>query len=343
MKKGKKLDLKVKNKIMRAVCSIILCISLMCVLYVSSQIAANYDAPWNTFAPLLLALSMIFLGIYEILYFVYRKWNEKSNLDYEYLAYGIVSIVIGFVVLFFGEGLIVFGVVSLLFLLIPIIKRVLAIVKNHKARNIICNIILIAICIFYVVDICLNLGQTTASAYIVFASSTGIIIAVTCFSNICKIALSHINGEILSKIIRKTYAGEVILGLGLLMIAFSLILRTVEDSIKTFWDALWYCFMLVTTIGFGDLTSVTFLGRVLSVVLGLYGLVVVALVTSIIVNFYGEVKNKDEEKKSEDGEDNLVTEDSSFETSEEDIEQKETSTEDCEDTSVEESEPKVFL
>jgi hypothetical protein len=44
----------------------------------------------------------------------------------------------------------------------------------------------------------------------------------------------------------------------------------------------------VTTIGFGDLTAVTDFGRILSVILGAYGIVVVALITSIIVNFYGE-------------------------------------------------------
>ncbi len=55
-------------------------------------------------------------------------------------------------------------------------------------------------------------------------------------------------------------------------------------------DALWYCFALVTTIGFGDITAVTDLGRTMSVVLGIYGIIVVALITSIIVNFYGEIK-----------------------------------------------------
>ena len=49
-------------------------------------------------------------------------------------------------------------------------------------------------------------------------------------------------------------------------------------------------FALVTTIGFGDITAVTDLGRTMSVVLGIYGIIVVALITSIIVNFYGEIK-----------------------------------------------------
>ena len=67
----------------------------------------------------------------------------------------------------------------------------------------------------------------------------------------------------------------------------------------SFLDSMWYCFAIVTTIGFGDVTAVTPLGRVLSVVLGVYGIVVVALITSIIVNFYGEVrKGMDDDRET---------------------------------------------
>ena len=77
-------------------------------------------------------------------------------------------------------------------------------------------------------------------------------------------------------------------------------------------DALWYCFAIVTTIGFGDVASVSVIGRILSVILGFYGIIVVAVITSIIVNFYNETKyigkkedteedtsqNKDDENKN---------------------------------------------
>ena len=52
---------------------------------------------------------------------------------------------------------------------------------------------------------------------------------------------------------------------------------------------------MVTTIGFGDVTVSSFLGRLISVVLGVYGIIVVALITSIIVNFYGEIKKTTDE------------------------------------------------
>jgi len=73
-----------------------------------------------------------------------------------------------------------------------------------------------------------------------------------------------------------------------------------DPSFDHFEDALWYCFAVVTTIGFGDLTATTLVGRILSVILGMYGIVVVALITSIVVNFYGEMKKVDPEDELEE-------------------------------------------
>ena len=85
----------------------------------------------------------------------------------------------------------------------------------------------------------------------------------------------------------------------MLIAAFSYVLEFTEDSIKTYGDGLWYCFAIVTTIGFGDFTAVTIAGRLLSVILGIYGIIVVALVTSIIINFYGEIKDVPDEDDEE--------------------------------------------
>jgi len=113
------------------------------------------------------------------------------------------------------------------------------------------------------------------------------------------IVFSRISFSVLKEIVVKTHAAEIIFGLLLLIVTFSLLLTFFEPNMGSFKDALWYCFAIVTTIGFGDLTAVTDFGRVLSVILGAYGIVVVALITSIIVNFYGEMK-KSPEKGSEE-------------------------------------------
>ena len=53
----------------------------------------------------------------------------------------------------------------------------------------------------------------------------------------------------------------------------------------------------MTTIGFGDFAATTVIGRLITVVLGMYGIVAVAVVTSIIVNFYNETSGKNDAKK----------------------------------------------
>ena len=137
-------------------------------------------------------------------------------------------------------------------------------------------------------------------------------IMVQVFVRLLAISLSQIRFDILKKIFIKSMATEVLVGLMILIISFSLVLPSYEPSIENFGDALWYCFAIVTTIGFGDITAVTPVGRLLSVILGIYGIIVVALVTSIIINFYTETKDvkmsddsgdeENEEKEQEDPE-----------------------------------------
>jgi hypothetical protein len=113
-------------------------------------------------------------------------------------------------------------------------------------------------------------------------------------------AFSSIQLKGIIKIMRKTYAFEVLYGLVVLVLSCSLYFAVMEPSIPTFEDGLWYSFAVFTTIGFGDLTVSSTFSRVLTVILGLYGIVVVAVLTSIIVNFYNETKDKDlSEEKDE--------------------------------------------
>ena len=112
------------------------------------------------------------------------------------------------------------------------------------------------------------------------------------------LAFRNIRFDILLRVASRSMAVEILSGLMILVFAFSLLLTSIEPGMTSFFDALWYCFALVTTTGFGDITAVTTVGRLLSFILGAYGIIVVALVTSIIVNFYAELKNEESEKGS---------------------------------------------
>ena len=97
------------------------------------------------------------------------------------------------------------------------------------------------------------------------------------------------------KIIRETKVIEEFVGLFILVFVFSYIFYRIEPTIETYGDGIWYSFALVTTTGFGDYVVVTPLGRILSIILGFYGIFIIAIVTSVIVNFYQQ-KIKDESK-----------------------------------------------
>ncbi len=174
-----------------------------------------------------------------------------------------------------------FRIVAWLYEASLIFSRVLTILRDHSRRSTLINLALIAV-------IVILMWQMEMISMILF-------IAWQCVAHVGTIAFSRIDMPTLKKIIRKTYAAEILFGIVLLIVAFSLVLPHLEEGITTFNDALWYCFAIVTTIGFGDFAAVTPMGRILSVILGLYGIVVVALITSIIVNFYGEMKADDDE------------------------------------------------
>ena len=102
--------------------------------------------------------------------------------------------------------------------------------------------------------------------------------------------------NVVSKIIKKSLAKEILLSLVIIIILCSVYFTVVEENITSYVDALWYSFAVITTMGFGDVYVATTLGRILSVILGICGIAAVALFTSFIVNFYNEMNKKREDR-----------------------------------------------
>ena len=176
------------------------------------------------------------------------------------------------------------------YLLVLAANRVLSIIRNHKPRNVVFNVLLT----IFIVYLTLSLYFVHEKDYAIILLFHLVVIASAALGHIIVISFSQMRFGVLKKILRKTYAAEILFGLVLLMISFSFVFTALESGIPSFTDALWYCFSVVTTIGFGDYTVVSLASRVLTVILGIYGIVVVALITSVIVNFYNEVKHEDE-------------------------------------------------
>lgn len=178
--------------------------------------------------------------------------------------------------------------VTILHALALLTDHIFAIIMNRRTRSTLFRVAFILLLLF---SVSLLFYDYTVALFVLLGLTM-----VRIFYYIVRISFSQIRMDVLRKILKKTYALEILLGLMMLIIAFSIVLPQFEFGIPTFGDALWYCFAIVTTIGFGDFSAVTVPGRIISVILGIYGIVVVALITSIIVNFYSETKNTAEDK-----------------------------------------------
>ncbi len=95
--------------------------------------------------------------------------------------------------------------------------------------------------------------------------------------------------RVLKNVLVRTKAHKILIGyIGFVLISALLIL-VLEPDIKRYSDALWYCYAVVSTTGFGDVVVVTALSKIISLLVTAYSTIVIAIITGVVVNFYTEV------------------------------------------------------
>ena len=94
------------------------------------------------------------------------------------------------------------------------------------------------------------------------------------------------------------------------IISFGYIFYLAEPQIKTFGDGIWWALVTITTVGYGDITPLTTLGRFVAGTLMFVGLGLIATVTAIvsakfIANYVDHHTNDDVLEKLEELEDEI--------------------------------------
>ena len=92
--------------------------------------------------------------------------------------------------------------------------------------------------------------------------------------------------KILYIVLQRTHFLENISVYLLVFFGFAYVIYRCESVFTTYGSALWYCFELVTPIGFGELTAVTRIGKMLSVILSVYSIGMIAIITSTVVTYH---------------------------------------------------------
>lgn len=90
------------------------------------------------------------------------------------------------------------------------------------------------------------------------------------------------------RILKRTGTLKVFCGFLLFLLGAAAVLALIEPEIHTVRDGVWYCFVSATTIGFGDICVSTGLGRVITILVGVYGILITAMVPGVVVSYYME-------------------------------------------------------
>lgn len=103
--------------------------------------------------------------------------------------------------------------------------------------------------------------------------------------------------RLLKIVLKRTGAFKLLCSYIVVFVAVSIGIMIVEPNINRLIDSLWYSFSVATTIGFGDITAVTLIGRILSIFLSICSILIIAVVPGIITSYYIE-STKLREKES---------------------------------------------
>ena len=236
-------------------------------------------------------LIFIVLGLSRLVTWV--KDRTKISLA-RFIVSFIFDLGLGILVFFGKDNPYFYSIVGGLFFLTLIVSRIFKLIQDHSVRSIVISAILISL--FALLSIGLFIppqGEYKFAPVIVVC----VIVAFTALIEVLSNAFSQLKFKTLFKIVFRTFAFEIILGLMTMIVASALVFMYFEEKIVTFGDGLWYAFAIVTTIGFGDFAATSVVGRITTVLLGIYGIIVVAVITSIIVNFYNETAGKHDSKQ----------------------------------------------
>lgn len=248
----------------------------------------NYDV-----APTLLLWTFVFLGLMSVVLFL-KKWTKVHLV--KCITILIINVTLGVITLFAKENPFLFSLTAGLYCVTIVLSRIFELINDHSIRSIILNALIIVFAVILALGIFTSPTEKPEDLQGIILVEC-IFIAIVSFIEAMLIALAQLKFKVLFRIIVSTYSLEVLFGLLIMIVVFSFAFMTMEPDIASYPDALWYCFAVVTTIGFGDFAAVTPVGRILTVILGFYGIVVVAVITSIVVNFYNETQGKRDQKE----------------------------------------------
>ena len=90
------------------------------------------------------------------------------------------------------------------------------------------------------------------------------------------------------RILNRTGTIKIFFSYLALLAVGGIVLRFIEPQVDNIFEGFYYCFIASTTVGFGDIVPVTPIGRGITVLITIAGILTVAMVPGVIVTYYTE-------------------------------------------------------
>lgn len=92
--------------------------------------------------------------------------------------------------------------------------------------------------------------------------------------------------ELIAYIFKQTHMLVFLRGFAVFYVIACVLIWWLDPSITSLGDAFWFGFMIITTIGFGDYTVVHWGARLITALLGIYGIVIIAFTCGVAASYF---------------------------------------------------------
>ncbi len=97
-------------------------------------------------------------------------------------------------------------------------------------------------------------------------------------------------------VLKHTGAIKIFFAYLILLAIGGTVLSLIEPQVHGIFEGFYFCFVASTTIGFGDIVPVTVLGRIITILITMAGVLTAAMVPGVVVAYYTEyLKAKESE------------------------------------------------
>lgn len=243
--------------------------------------------------------------IFEII----EKAENKDKASMAYDIFMLVAICVSLIPLFFKKDNLAFFIIDKVTVVIFIIDYLLRWITADykKGKNGIAAFILYPFSFMAIIDLLSILPSLSIINKGFKALRVLRMIRALRVVRVFKVARYSRSFRIIGNVLRESKEALIavcVLAFGYIFISALIVYNVEPDTFETYFDAVYWATVSLTTVGYGDIYPISALGRVITMISSIFGIAIVALPAGIITAGYMNEINKESEDEAESQEKN---------------------------------------